>query len=85
MRTPRIVSASPLERTQLLVRFANGVQKVYDCAPLLRLTAFRTLGNDVFFRQVRVDAGGYGVSWNDEVDLSEYELWTNGSELALVK
>jgi len=26
-------------------------------------------------------AGGYGISWNDDIDLSEYELWTNGVEL----
>jgi hypothetical protein len=27
---------------------------------------------------VKVDPGGYWVSWNDEADLSEYELWVNG-------
>jgi len=30
------------------------------------------------FRALHVDAGGYGISWNDDIDLSEYELWTNG-------
>jgi len=24
-------------------------------------------------RAVHVDAGGYGISWNDDIDLSEYE------------
>ena len=23
----------------------------------------------------KVDAGGYGISWNDDIDISEYELW----------
>jgi len=31
---------------------------------------------------VKVDAGGYGISWNDDIDLSEYELWTNGKPIA---
>jgi hypothetical protein len=32
-------------------------------------------------KSVRVDSGGYGISWNDDVDISEYELWTNGVEV----
>jgi hypothetical protein len=35
-----------------------------------------------FFRAVRVDVGGYGISWSDSIDLSEYELWTNGEPVA---
>jgi hypothetical protein len=30
-----------------------------------------------------VDAGGFGISWNDDADLSEYELWTNGVEVVM--
>lgn len=30
---------------------------------------------------VVVDPGGYGISWNDELDMSEYELWTKGIEI----
>jgi len=33
-------------------------------------------------QSVRVDPGGYGISWNDNIDLSEYELWTNGQPVA---
>ena len=32
-----------------------------------------------FFRAVRVDPGGYGISWSDDIDLSEYELWVRGT------
>jgi hypothetical protein len=38
------------------------------------------LKHEAFFRAVTVDPGGYGVSWDDETDLSEYELWNNGVE-----
>ena len=81
METPRISSVQALGNHKLLVRFVNGVAKTYDCAPLLRLEAFRWLDNDAFFKSVRVDPGGYGISWSDETDLSEYELWSNGVEV----
>ncbi len=43
---------------------------------------FQLLKNEALFKAVRVDLGGYGISWSDEVDLSEYELWTNGVGLS---
>jgi hypothetical protein len=35
----------------------------------------------VFFKSAHVDAGGYGISWNDDIDISEYELWNNGKTI----
>ena len=80
----QILSVQTLENKKLQVRFENGIEKVYDVAPLLGIAMFQLLKNDAFFKSVRVDAGGYGVSWNDDVDLSEYELWTNGVETAAI-
>jgi hypothetical protein len=39
------------------------------------------LKDKFIFKSVRVDEGGYGISWDDEIDLSEYELWKNGTEI----
>ena len=83
MNTPKILSVQTLENKNLRVRFVNGVEKVYDCTPLLGIEMFQLLKNDAFFKSVRVDAGGYGVSWSDDADLSEYELWTNGVEVVM--
>jgi hypothetical protein len=83
MNAPKVESIKPLEGKRLLVKFVNGVGKVYDCKQLLHLEMFQSLRNEAFFRSVKVDAGGYGVSWDDNVDLSEYELWVNGTEPAL--
>jgi hypothetical protein len=80
MNAPRIQSIKPLEEKRLLVKFANGVEKIYDCTQILNLDIFQILNNDAFFNSVKVDSGGYGISWNDELDLSEYELWVNGKE-----
>jgi hypothetical protein len=81
MNVPRVESVKPLTEGQLLVTFINGVQKVYDCKGIMHLDRFRLLKNEAFFNTVTVDPGGYGVSWNDETDLSEYELWNNGIEV----
>jgi len=78
MNTPRIVSVTLQGERRLLVTFVNGIQKVYDCQRLVSLDRFQLLRNDAFFNAVAVDPGGYGVSWNDEMDLSEYELWNHG-------
>ena len=84
MNAPKILTVKPLEGKRLLVKFNNGVEKIYDCKQLLHREIFYPLKNEAFFRSVIVDAGGYGVSWNDDVDLSEYELWVNGKDLTVV-
>jgi len=76
---PRIEAVTPIENSRLLVCFRNGVEKIYDMAPLVTRPPFDLLATPAFFRAVRVDPGGYGISWNDNIDLSEYELWTNGT------
>jgi hypothetical protein len=82
-RIPRILSAAATGPAELLLRFSDGSMRVYDCGPLLERKGFDLLKkNPAFFRAVRVDAGGFGVSWNDDIDLSEYELWTNGKPIA---
>jgi len=83
MNAPKIQSVKPLENKRLLVKFENGIEKIYDCSQLLNLDMFQLMKNDAYFKSVKVDAGGYGVSWSDDMDLSEYELWINGREIAL--
>jgi len=75
-KIPRIKAVQPIGEVRLLVTFENGIKKIYDCSSLL----FRPhlLKSPAFFNAVHVDPGGYGISWSDDIDLSEYELWTNG-------
>jgi len=80
--TPQIESVKPIGSTRLLVRFRNGEQKTYDCEPLLSRPQFHLLKTPAFFKMVKVDPGGYGISWNDDIDLSEYELWANGEPIS---
>ena len=79
---PKVEAVTPLPNKKLLVRFVGGEDKVYDCRPLVDQEPFSPLTNESFFRQVKVDVGGYGISWTDSIDLSESELWLNGKTKA---
>ena len=78
---PRVKNVKPLTGKRLLVEFVNGVTKLYDCTLLSEDEVFRRLRNDALFRRVRADDHGYGVIWNDEIDLAESELWINGTSV----
>lgn len=75
---PKVKSVQPLKGRHLLVTFCNGVQKIYDCTPLIEEEAFKPLNNEALFKTVKADKSGYGISWDDEIDLSESELWIHG-------
>ena len=64
----------------LEVTFEEGIIKYYDVSNLFeKWNMFKNLLNEEgLFEQVKVDKGGYGISWNDEIDLSCNELWENG-------
>lgn len=78
---PKVKSVQPQPEKRLLVTFDNGTRKVYDCNPLLQSEVFALLQDEWLFRTVHADAGGYGISWTEELDLSEAELWENGRPL----
>jgi hypothetical protein len=77
-KIPKIKAVQTIGHVQLLVTFEGGVERIYDCSFLLSRPEFHLLASLAFFNAVRVDPGGYGISWSDDIDLSEYELWTNG-------
>ena len=39
------------------------------------------IDNPDLFYEVRVDTGGYGIIWNDDIDLSCDELFKNGRRI----
>ena len=76
----KIKTVSPLPDFRLLVSFAEGPSKTYEVSPLFqRVPALAALRDTPgLFQQVRVDPRGYGISWNDELDLDASELWAHG-------
>ncbi len=80
----KVKSVAALPDHKLSVQFSEGVTKIYDMSPLfVRLPVFRYLQDhiDEFF-SVTVDTGGYGIVWNDDLDLSCDELWENGVQVS---
>ncbi len=78
----KIKNVSPLPDFKLSVQFAEGVTKIYDVKPLFdKIPSFATLKESNDFGGVYVDVGGYGIIWNDDLDLSCDELWDNGVEV----
>ena len=75
-----VKNVKPLNDYVLLVEFENNEQKKYDVKPLFnKWEAFKALLSVYgLFKLVKVDQGGYGISWNDEIDLSCDELYHNG-------
>ncbi len=76
----KVKGIKALDNFRLQVYFEDETVKVYDVTPLFdKWDVFQQLRNDKdLFCSVKVDTGGYGVSWNDDIDLSCNELWENG-------
>ena len=76
----KIKEIKPLKRYVLLAIFQDGTVKMYDVGHLFdEIEIFNALKEiPCLFHRVKVDIGGYGFSWNDEIDLSCDELWDNG-------
>ncbi len=75
-----VKSVEPKDNYILSVLFTDGVRTEYDIKPLFeKWEVFNDLKNiNGLYQQVRVDAGGFGISWNDEIDLASDELRLNG-------
>ena len=78
----RIVSVKALENYEIIAVFQIGICKKYDMKQLFdvfpQFKDFEVIAG--LFEQVKVDVGGYGVSWNDEFDLDAEDIWEDGIE-----
>ena len=76
----RIASVKALPDLWIEAVFRDGSVKRFDLRPLFsRHPRFRALFEDESLcRLVHVDAGGYGISWNDELDLECEDIWADG-------
>lgn len=76
----KVKSVKSLENYILEIVFQNNIIKYYDVSNLFeKWNVFKNLETvNWLFNQVKVDKGGYGISWNEDIDLSCDELWNNG-------
>lgn len=78
----KIMSASFLDNYIICAQFANGITKKYDLKPLFKeLKQFNKLKENNLFMYGQVDIGGYGVVWDDKIDLFADEIWEKGKNV----
>lgn len=67
---------------EVLAHFKNGDVKRYDFTKIINSFApLKPLADDYeLFKKIHLSPGGYGVIWNDELDLEAEELWYGGVE-----
>ena len=80
----KITAVTPRKGFKILAHFSDGSAKEYDMVPLMdSIEAFKPLRTiPGLFEQVSADPGGYGVSWNDDIDLDASEIWVNGVDVS---
>lgn len=80
--THKIKSVRPLENSIILAVFQNGIEKTYDMRNLYPMfPQFEIFEKDkALFNQVQIDIGGYGIFWNDDLDLDAEDIWEDGIE-----
>ena len=76
----KINAVKTLPDFNLQVQFQTGEKKIYDVKPLFdKHEEFKSLQLTYkLFEQVKVDGGGYGIYWNEFIDLACNELYFNG-------
>ncbi len=78
-RVPKILNVEFYSEYTLKIFFEDNTIKKYNFSELLTKINYMKLKNPSVFRNFQIDKGGYGIVWDDEIDISEYELWKNGT------
>lgn len=76
----KITSLATLPDYILLVGFSTGEFRQFDLKPLIRkYLPFQALTDIAgLYETAKIDAGGYGVVWNDDLDISAEGLYEQG-------
>ena len=77
-----IVNVESKEDLTLVATFADGEIVSYDVKALMqRHPEFERLHSKAFFDSVKIDGIGYGVSWDDALDLSSDGIYLHGDHI----
>lgn len=78
MNISKITNILPKDNLILSVSFSDGITRKYDCKQISsRNDHYKKLEDNSFFKNVNIDNGGHGLSWDDYVDISEFEILEN--------
>ena len=78
----KIKGVTPLPDFILSVQFSEGVTKHYDMKSLFdKYPMFAPLkSHPELYYSASVDTGGYGIVWNDDIDIACDELFVNSHD-----
>ncbi len=68
-----IVDVKPLENYQLLLKFENNEEKIFDVTPYLEIGKFQELKDEKLFKTVRVSFDS--IEWDNQLDLDPKLLY----------
>ena len=78
----KVKNVTALPDYKLSIQFSEGVTKIYSVKELIKENPmFQNLKNEELFYNVEVDVGGYGIIWNDDIDISCDELFERGKAI----
>lgn len=78
----KIKDVKPKEDLIIEVQFENNEIKKYDIKKIInKWNVFGKLKDKKLYENVKVDVGGYGIIWNEDIDLSCEEIWENGKKI----
>ena len=78
-KAPKVKKVFPLYDYWLILFFANGEVRLYDCLWTLRLSSMKKLHKMSFFGKVRVARDG--VKWSKNIALGSKELYADSTPL----
>lgn len=76
----KITSLATLPDFVLLVGFQSGEYKQFDLKPYIdKYPPFRSLKDiNGLYEQAKIDVGGFGIVWNDDLDVSAEGIYEKG-------
>lgn len=83
----KVNRAAPLADCHLLVSFRDDSVKKVNVARIVgdERRFAPVLTNESIFRTLSVQPGGYGVTWGENTDIADYELFQYGRKVYLTK
>ena len=74
-----------LDGLKLLATFIDGKVIEYDVEKLIeRFPQLAALKNKKLFVKGKIDVGGYGIIWNDDLDLDAMEIYEEGTVVSTI-
>lgn len=76
-------SVGAIDKHILVAQFSDGKVKRYDLNGIVdRYPIFkRLINNQSLFKRVKLSPGGFGIIWNDDIDIDSTEVYENGEDI----